>query len=401
MAPDSRDDLDNETLVLRTLLLVGVLAAIVVALLAFQDGRQRIAEAAADASLGRNARAVVVTQPVDPVVFPDSVVWELPSSKTDLQIDDDVPVARVSASADGALYGLETASGIVALALVPPGLDPIPGELLISPESTALALAGLHPDVLAPDPAAHRARLAAVATAPSFAALVAQVDGRPLAQWSEAERGTLQRVVGESLSTEISVPCAETQVIDGPVSLCLDDGSLLNASRRSIVVADESGAACAIVPGAATAPTLDGDALLFGLAGAGTLAPVGLDPAGPGRLDASACGDAPTVVAGDGTALAQANRAAVFADVAVPIARLLGADDSLAAPTTIDDALAEVLVSNAVAVEGQLDAATQLRIAAAFFRDPGAVEALGLLPVGESTLGPLDDLVDLLATVYS
>ncbi len=399
--PSTTDD--ARTVRLATLALVGL--ALVLCVLAVAAGRDRIESADAAIDFGSGSFDAIVTAPTEPEAFTRTNIWTLQSQSFALfPTASGVPTARFADTATGGLFGLEGDGGLVALALMPPALGEPVAELFISPVSTAVALAGLHPDLTVGDPETRLARLVRVAQHPAIADLASRVDGTtPLTQWSANDRAVLARIVAEVTALPVnSAACPDERLIEGAIRRCSD--GLVNSSVSSVLIANVDGVPCALLPPATERVTEAGRAAFRNLVENG----VALEPAIPltepittNAIDVSdTCGDEVQVFVDaeanpDWASTAMAYR--ILADDVAPLAQLLGAD-----PQTVDvDGATTVLVrSQEISGGGLPSAFERLRVSSAHLRTASTAPDLGLLPIPDSTAARLRNLTELLGELY-
>lgn len=393
------------TPVLRALALAVSVASLVVVLFAATDAQGR--EQAAGAEF--DGYELAITAPVELPGFGDATIWSLPGQHLQLFSDDSTPTVSLSVVGSGAIVGLENAQGLVALGIVPPGLSDAPDELLVSPASTALAIAALHPEVTAGDPDTYLSRLAVAARSDGFAEVAAAVDGTtPLAQWGPEQRAAVERMITNVVAASASVEptCARSVVVGGPVVRCPGSTELQNLSARTVAVAGEDGSVCAIVPAASLPFSAADDALLRELVGTGSATESGAVAApvaapSPGVVDAQACGSAPMIfVDADENPdwVVESGRVGTWVDDTIALARYLG-------PVTVGPGdvtrggLSETSADRLLEA-GPLNATERLRAATRVASSPAASAAFELLPLTAEASVELDNLTDLLERLF-
>lgn len=387
---------DRRSLVLRALVIAAAAVAAAVAFVAFERAGDRTASAAGEViAFGPDAYDSVVSASPDVAAFLESTVWTLPSSQAQL-VDDGqgVPVARLADSSTGHLVGLENGGEIIGLALVPPRLDAEPATLLVSRESTVLALVALHPDVTAADPDTVISRIEAVSNEPGFAELAASIDGTPLAQWGQQNRAALEGLVSAARQgVPIPAPsCADAAAVAPDVFRCPSDGSIENYSGQSIVLVD-GGRPCGVAVSVSQPVSAAARASIAALIETGAMPA----PSSIGTLVAAssptACG-ATSGVSPD----ADARRFSLWLDDAVPYARLVGFDVPVG-PEVPSIATLEALA----ALGDQADNPTvleRIELAAELLRDRRSFARSGGLPISGASSQGLATLVELLSAVY-
>lgn len=396
----------GRTPLLRAVALVASVASLIVVLVAATDAQGREQVGGGDVA----GYELAITAPLELPGFADATIWSLPGQHVQLFSDDATPTISVNAVGSGAIVGLESAQGLVALGIVPPGLAEAPDELLISPASTALAIAALHPEVTAGDPDTYLARLAVAARSDGFAEVAASVDGTtPLGQWGPDERSAIERMITDVVAASASVDptCAGSVVIGGPVVRCPGSGELQNLSARSVAVAGEDGSRCAVVPPVSLRATVADLALIRALVGGGTAAtstsPAALaaDPR-PGVADPQGCGNTPEIFVDEGQNPAwmiESGRVGTWIDDTLAIAGYLG-------PITVSPA--DMAVGRFVETPadrlidgGPLTATERLRAASRVVGSPPASATFGLLPLTAEASAELDLLTDLLERLFA
>lgn len=399
----------NESSVLRSVVLALSVIALILAVLAFRTGRDRVSNADSGVvDLGADAYDLVVTAPTEPTGFVDTSIWALPSQAAALfPSADDLPTLRIASTDTGALVGLERPQGLVALASVPPGLQARPTELLISPTATVLTLVGLHPDITTSDADTYLARLIVAAQTPEVAALAGIVDGeRSIASWGRAEQVALQRIVSHVLisAVDAGAACPDGITLAGPITRCGD--TVHNTSSAAVLIADGEGQPCALVPGATQKPSDAGRQALQALIADGV--PVDpaaalVDPAQPGTAPLGACGELPQVFVESTQNPLWATSATQFtawADDITPIARILGADIADTPFPTVNPDTMTLLRSQATGGPGTPTPAERVRAIASTLQVPQTATQRGLLPLTNDAVARLQGLTDLLAGVF-
>lgn len=384
---------------LAAIVLVGL--ASVAALWFFRDARSRV-DGPLVADFGPDAVDLVITAPTEPEAFRDTRIWNLPSqAATVFASSASAPTLRMATPETGALVGLERGGGVVALAMVPPGMQELPAEILVSPRSTAVTLIGLHPDVNVEDAGTNMARMVRAAQHPEFEALAALVDGeRPLANWGEVERELVQRIVNDVVSPAVGpAECPSEQLVSGPIRRCGIE--LVNGSKTAVLIADADGAPCAVVPSASERLTPPGHSALAALIGASEPVPTVplVEGPFPGRADGSDCGVNPQAFVDDPQWTNTVVAYRIWADEVLPLARLMGSPTTLG-DIDVGDATTSLVTSREIAGEGVPSPRERLRVAAGFLQAPGTAPALELLPLPESAIRRVRNLSDMLVGVY-
>lgn len=386
-------------------MLAVVALALVLCVLAIRSGRDRASSAAAAVDFGTESYDAIVTAPTEPEAFTNTNIWTLQSQSFALfPAASGVPTARFASTATPGLFGLEGEGGLIALALVPAGLDEPVAELFISPLSTAVALVALHPDVTVADPQTRLARLLRVAQHPSIDELAARVDGaKPLTQWTREDREFLSRIVADVTALPVNISaCEDEQLVDGAVRRCGNE--LANNSVSSVLVADANGAPCALLPPAVERATAAGHAAMRNLVANG-VAPDATElltePISPVSVDVrDACGDNVQVFV-DAEAnpewVSTAIAYRVWADDVLPLAQLLGAAPS---DVAVDSATTLLVRSQEVSGGGLPAAFERLRVSSAHLRTASTAPEVGLLPIPDSAAGRLRSLTELLGELY-
>lgn len=378
--------------------------ALVLCVLAVRSGRDRVSSADAVVDFGGESYDAIVTAPTEPEAFTNTTIWTLQSQSYALfPTASGVPTARFAGLETPGLVGLQGDAGLVALALVPAGLDAPPQELFISPVSTAVALAGLHPDLTIGDPETRLARLIRVAQHPAISDLAARVDGATaLVQWTNEDLELLGRIVAEVAAVPVNVgECPEEQLVGGAIRRC--GSQLLNGSVSSVLIANAAGEPCAVLPPAVERVTPAGRAAMRELVTSG----VALEPlpytepiVAQGVDVSSACGDGIQIFVDEENNpdwVATATGYRIWADDVAPLAQLLGAEPQA---TTVDPATTALVRSEVVSGGGLPAAFERLRVASAHLRTASSAPDVGLLPIPESTAGRLRSLTELLRELY-
>jgi len=360
-------------------------------------------EAAID--FGAGSYDTIVTAPTNPEAFVDTNIWTLQSQSFALfPSSSGVPTARFADTDTAGLFGLEGEGGLVALALVPAGLDEPVAELFISPVSTAIALVGLHPDLTVADPETRLARLLRAAQHPAIGDLASRVDGAtPLTQWTREDRELLARIVAEVTALPVNADaCENAQLVDGAIRRCGE--RLANNSVNSVLIADANGAPCALLPPAVESVTNAGLAAMRSLVTSGVLpdptAPL-TEPIVAVSVDVSAaCGDQPQVSVDAETNPEWATTAIsyrIWADDVAPLAQLLGADPR---SISVDGATTVLVRSQEISGGGLPTSFERLRVSSAHLRTASTAPDVGLLPLANSTTSRLRSLAELLGELY-
>jgi hypothetical protein len=402
--PSSRPATDDARIPrLAVLALAGV--ALVLCLLAVRSGRDRVSSADAVLEFGGESYDAIVTAPTEPEAFTSTTIWTLQSQSYALfPTASGVPTARFADLDTSGLFGLQGEGGLVALALVPAGLDAAPQELFISPVSTAVALAGLHPDLTTGDPETRLARLIRIAQHPAIGELASRVDGAtPLTQWTREDRELLGRIVADVAALPVNVgECPEEQLVGGSIRRC--GGQLVNGSVTSVLIANAAGEPCALLPPALERVTPAGRIAMRELVTSGValepLLPY-TEPISAQSVDASAaCGDDIQIFIDEATDPDWASTATayrIWADDVAPLAQMLGADPLM---TTVDPATTVLVRSQVISGGGLPTASERLRVSSAHIRTVSSAPDIGLLPIPESTTGRLRSLTELLGELY-
>ncbi|MEM7094140.1 MAG: hypothetical protein AAF567_14130 [Actinomycetota bacterium] len=343
---------------------------------------------------------MALTASAVPASFADATPWNLPSQGAVPVIDSAGGATLRQPGPDvGAVVGLEGPEGLVALAVLPPGLDAAVGEVRISPLSTAFTLVALHPALAAGDHDTQIARLARAATHPSLALLAEAVDGRELSSWGSIERDLIETIVADSVVPgPIRSQCLDNVAISGALSRC--GTQLLNAATDSLLVAGADGAPCALVPPITEIPTAGASAAIVAVIARAevTAAELGTVVADPGTTDGSGCGDEPRlVVENDPTWIATSTAFRMWADDAASLARYLG---SAGASIDTNERARSLLLGRASFDDGTPSAGERLR--AAVRENAAATSAgdLGILPLSADAAARLDQLANVLEAVY-
>lgn len=379
--------------------------ALVLCVLAMRSGRDRVSSADALIDFGGASFDAIVTAPTEPEAFTNTSIWTLQSQNVALfPTASGVPTARFADTTTAGLFGLEGEGGLVALALVPAGLgEPVP-EVFISPASTAVALAGLHPDLTVADPETRLARLVRVAQHPSIGELAARVDGAtPLTQWTREDRELLARIVSDVTGLPVGVGvCPGEELVEGSLRRCGDQ--VANSSVTSALVGDTNGVPCALLPPAIERVTDAGRAAMRDLVTSGVVP----DPLTPLTEPITArpvdiredCGDDVQVFVDADLNPEWASTAIAYrlwADDVLPLAQLLGADR---VGVTVDRETTMLVRSQEIAGGGLPTAFERLRVSSAHLRTPSTAPDVGLLPVSDATAGRLRSLTELLGELY-
>lgn len=388
-------------------MLVAVLAAAVVAGLVFFQARDRVESDTA----GGSGYDVVITASQQPIQFEQSSVWWIDGAPGAdfFGLDDGTLMTRINSQSQGTIVGLEDADRrLVGLSLLPPGLDQLPGEFQVSPESTALAVVGLHPDVLTNDPDTYLARLVVAAGSPGFADLAARVDGDPIESWGSAERDALNQTVAAVAAAAKTEPsCADAEALGGSLIRCPGSDSLQNLGRRAQAVFDEAGQFCAIVSAATERVSDQARGALGQLVSGGVGLPNALDAGHtvtPGEADVgSACGSKPRAVV-DSVANpdweAQAGRMETWIDDAAPLAWALGAAVDHTDDLDVSVDLDERLAATGSIVSGSPSVGDRFRAATTVLKTPDLVGEFGLaVPIGEAVVA-IEKLAGTLGGLY-
>ena len=388
---------DRRSLVLRALVIFAAAAATAVAFVAFERAGDRAASAASNViAFGPEAYDSVVSASPDVAPFLESTVWTLPSSQAQL-VDNGqgVPVARLADASTGHLVGLENGGEIIGLALVPPGLGAEPESLLVSQESTVLALVALHPDVTAADPDTLISRIEVASNAAGFAELAASVDGTPLAEWGRQNRGALEELVAAARQgAPIPAPsCADAAAVAPDVFRCPSNGSIENYSGQSVVLVD-GGRPCGVAAAVSQPVSAAGRASIAAFIETGAMPA----PSSVGTLVAApspeACG-ATSGVSPD----VDARRFSLWLDDAVPYARLIGFD---VAPSPDVPSLSTLEALASLGDQADNPSALQrIELAAELLRDRRSYSRSGALPISGASSQGLTTLVELLSAVYA
>lgn len=367
-----------------------LVVALVAALAALVDGARR-----ADSSDLASQLAVLpgsVTMPVQSP-FVDTTVRLVENQSAALwQQDDGSPALRLAKSGQGAIAALVNDDGIpVALGVVPPGLSTSPERMLISPVSTALTVAATHPDVLSVTSADSLGRLAVVARSGAFSALAGLVDGAtPIASLgpgSTEAAGSL----GASLITAIGglLPtCIVGEIQASGVVRCEGAPELQNTGLRAVPVLDATGQLCGLVPPASfTASAAEEAALIAmivdglpfdGAASPGTIQPGTLD------LGAGCQGNGTVPTQGAADEMASWRGQTELIDVALPLARIIGADAN---------ATSEELRSVDAGALSSDSPSSRLTNATLTMRDDAIISVLGLQRTTQATDIEVDGLI--------
>lgn len=385
------------------------LVAVAASALAFEQARDRRDDiVAVTPQFGPDAYDLVVTSPFTE----GTTVWTLPSNATQLIASDEgTPILRIGGRFAGAVAGIETERGLVGLALVPPGLAEQPVELLVSPASTALALVGLHPDVLTSDPATYRSRLVAAARSPRFDDLAAVVDGvTPIAEFGEPARAALSdvlvAVVASAAGAEAT--CANSTPVGGPIVRCPLDSSFLNLGPRGVLIGDGAGNPCALVPPVTRRASLDERASLTDLVGLGTSFDRTLtarNEVESGRLEPPPlCGANPLAIVDPNLNpdwIDLSARYAILSDDLAPMSRVLSLPENGGALRfDIDQALTDSLRPASLGPGATPDARTRLTVVSEWLREPTVLNSLGLAPNSTASSDALAELFAVLKALY-
>lgn len=321
---------------------------------------------------------------------------------------------RVGSSNVGAVTGLSGADGaVVALGLLPPGLPNPPDELLVSPTSTALTLAALHPDLLSADDDTFLAHLVEIGRSSQLATVAALVDGSTgVDQLGEDGVAAVASLVAdvERRLPPAEADCADPIAVDATPTViwCEESRQLQNLSSRWVLVVDDANVACAVIAPVTRSVSVDEINELRTLISSG-LAPVPGDggrPAGePGRLEPDGvCGGRGRVVVDPNAErdLAQAIVGyGVLYDDASAFARLLGADPtSLVTAQTVDPTLSDDLAAWIPSDVRRVAPAGRLRLASAVVLSPSIGERLGVGGLSGAGGLDVDVLRDLLIEVH-
>jgi len=395
----------TRTPLLRAAALIVAAASVIVVLLAARHAQGR--EQAVNEEF--DGYELAITAPLDLRGFADATIWSLPSQNMRLFSDDSTPTASFSTIDSGAIVGLESAQGLVALGIVPPGLGEAPDELLISPASTALAIAALHPEVTAGDSDTYLARLAIAARSDGFGEVAASVDGvTPLAQWGSDQRAAVERmIVGVvEASASIEPTCAGSVVVGGPIVQCPGSDQLQNLGARSVAVADSTGALCQVVPPVSLRASAADLALLRELAGLGEATPAAAAVVAPspqpGAIESQGCdGELRIFVESEDNPgwVTESGRVGTWLDDSLAIARYLGPVKRTAAElgrSGIVETPADPMFD-----AGPLNATQRLQAASRVVSSPAASAAVGSLPLTAEAIGELDHLADLLERLFT
>ena len=379
--------------------------ALVLCVLAIRSGRDRIESVDAIVDFGGGSYDAIVTAPTEPEAFTTTNIWTLQSQSFALfPTAAGVPTARFADTDTPGLFGLEGEGGLVALALMPAGLNEPVAELFISPISTAVALAGLHPDLTIGDPETRLARLVRVAQHPAIGDLAARVDGStPLTQWGAADREVLARIVADVTALPVnSAACPDEQLVEGPIRRC--GNSLVNSSVSSVLIADVDGAPCALLPPALERVTDRGRDAFRNLVTNGVALQSAIpltEPIVTTAVDVTdACGDEVQVFVeaeANPEWVPTATAYRILADDVAPLAQLLGADPQV---IEVDGGTTILVRSREVSGGGLPSAFERLRVSSAHLRTASTAPDLGLLPIPDSTAGRLRSLTELLGELY-